>query len=154
YLNSAIESLEGIERIHFVAHSMGGLVVRAWAAEHSDPRVGRLVMIATPNQGAELADRFARNAVYRVIFGPAGQQLAPAEDGFVTKLPAPAFEFGVIAGGGGKGNSGYNPLIPGDNDGTVSVASTRLPGAADFVVVDRLHTFLVSAPETAEYTAR
>ena len=152
YLNSAIESLEGIERIHFVAHSMGGLVVRAWAAEHSDPRIGRLVMIATPNQGAELADRFERNTVYRVVFGAAGQQLTRAEDGFIAKLPAPEFEFGVIAGG--NGGSGYNPLIPGDNDGTVSVDSTRLPGAADFVVVDRLHTFIVSAPETAEYTAR
>jgi pimeloyl-ACP methyl ester carboxylesterase len=149
YLNSAIESLEGIERIHFVAHSMGGLVVRAWAAEHSDPRIGRLVMIATPNMGAELAER---NTAYRVVLGPAGQQLTPAQDGFIAKLPTPEFEFGVIAGGNGE--SGYNPFIQGDNDGTVSVASTRLAGAADFVVVDRLHTFIVSAPETAEYTAR
>lgn len=54
---------------------------------------------------------------------------------------------------GGTGASGYNPFIHGDNDGTVSVASTRLAGAADFVVVDRLHTFIISAPETAEYTA-
>lgn len=152
YLDSAIKSLEGIKRIHFVAHSMGGLVVRAWAAEHSDPRIGRLVMIATPNRGAELADRFERNTLYRIVFGQAGQQLASAEDGFIAKLPAPEFEFGMIAGG--KGGSGYNPFIPGDNDGTVSVDSTRLPGAADFVVVDRLHTFIVSAPETAEYTAR
>lgn len=152
YLNSTIESLEGIERIHFVAHSMGGLVVRAWAAEHSDARIGRLVMIATPNQGAELADRFERNTAYRIVLGPAGQQLTRAEDGFIAKLPAPEFEFGVIAGG--KGGSGYNPFIRGDNDGTVSVASTRLAGAADFIVVDRLHTFIISAPETADYTAR
>jgi pimeloyl-ACP methyl ester carboxylesterase len=124
FLDSAIKSLEGIERIHFVAHSMGGLVVRAWAAEHSDPRIGRLVMIATPNRGAELADRFERNMLYRVVFGQAGQQLTRADDGFIAKLPAPEFEFGVIAGG--KGGSGYNPLIPGDNDGTVSVDSTKL----------------------------
>lgn len=153
YLDSAIESLEGIERIHFVVHSMGGLVVRAWQAQHSDPRIGRMVMIATPNQGAELADRFERNMLFRAVYGPAGRQLVSAPDGFIASLPTPGFEFGVIAGGRGT-ERGYNPLIPGDDDGTVSVESTRLPGAADFILLDRLHTFLITAPETREYTLR
>ncbi|MSR60745.1 MAG: alpha/beta fold hydrolase [Planctomycetaceae bacterium] len=153
YLHRVIGSLQGIERIHFVAHSMGGLVVRAYLAEHDDPRIGRMVMIATPNQGAELADRFQKNILYRAVYGPAGQQLTRDPEGFIAGLPTPGFEFGVIAGGRGTAN-GYNPLIPGDDDGTVSVASTRLAGAADFVVVDRLHTFLITAPEAREYTVR
>jgi pimeloyl-ACP methyl ester carboxylesterase len=153
YLHSVVQSLEGIERIHLVAHSMGGLIARAYLARHEDPRIGRLVMIATPSLGAELADRFHRNFVYRAVFGPAGQQLTQDAEGFVATLPTPEIEFGVIAGGRGDGQ-GYNPLVPGDDDGTVSVACTRLPGAADFVVVDRLHTFLVSAPETRDYTLR
>ncbi|MFN0052174.1 MAG: esterase/lipase family protein [Planctomycetales bacterium] len=153
YLHSAIESLEGIERIHFVVHSMGGLVVRAYLAEHSDPRIGRLVMIATPNQGADLADRFQKVGWFRALAGPAGQQLTRGADGFIAGLPTPAIEFGVIAGGRGN-NRGYNPLIPGDDDGTVSVECTRLEGARDFVVLDHLHTFLITAPQTREYTVR
>jgi pimeloyl-ACP methyl ester carboxylesterase len=153
YLCSVIDSLEGIDRIHFVVHSMGGLVVRAYLAKHSDPRIGRMVMIATPNLGADLADRFRRNMLFRAVFGPAGQQLTSDPNGFVAALPVPEFEFGVIAGGRGT-EGGYNPLIPGDDDGTVSVESTRLPGAADFAVIDRLHTFLITDPEAREYTIR
>jgi pimeloyl-ACP methyl ester carboxylesterase len=153
YLHGTIESLHGIERIHFVVHSMGGLVVRAYLARHADPRIGRMVMIATPNSGAELADRFRGNALYRAILGPAGQQLNRDPDGFIAQLPIPEFEFGIIAGGRGTA-AGYNPLIPGDDDGTVSVASTRLAGARDFVLLDRLHTFLITAPEARDYTVR
>ena len=153
YLHRAIQSLEGIERIHFVAHSMGGIVVRSCLAQHPDPRVGRVVMIATPNLGADLADRFHRLRLFQAMFGSAGQQLVGNPEGFIAALPAPTFEFGVIAGGRGN-ERGYNPLIPGDDDGTVSVASTRLTGAADFVLVDRLHTFLIIDPTTRDYTVR
>lgn len=153
YLHQVMQSLQGFERIHFVAHSMGGLVVRSCLAQHPDPRVGRVVMIATPNLGADLADRFHRLRLFQTLFGSAGQQLIGAPEGFIAGLPTPGFEFGVIAGGRGN-DRGYNPLITGDDDGTVSVASTRLPGAADFVVVDRLHTFLIVDQTTREYTLR
>ncbi len=149
YLHRVIQSLEGIERIDFVVHSMGGLVVRAYLQQHHDPRITRMVMIATPNQGAEMADMLKRNPIYRVLLGPAGQQLG-TDNGF---LPVPDFEFGIIAGSRGK-PGGYNPLIPGDDDGTVSVESTRLAGAADFVTVKGLHSFLPSNPQVVEYAVR
>lgn len=153
YLHSVIDSLEGIEKIHFVTHSMGGLVVRSYLDEHRDPRIGRMVMIATPNLGAHMADMLHTNVVYRLAFGPAGQQLTSDAAGLIAGLSTPDFEFAVIAGGRGT-LDGYNPLIPGDDDGTVSVASTRLPGASDFAVVHSLHTFVISAPETLDYTVR
>lgn len=153
YLRRVVESLEGIEKIHFVAHSMGGLVVRAYLAEHNDPRIGRLVMIATPNLGAEMADMLKSNSLYRLVFGPAGQQLAGGAGGFIEQLATPEIEFAVIAGGRGT-PGGYNPLIPGDDDGTVSIACTRLPGASDFVVAPHLHTFLVRSPDCHEFAAR
>lgn len=153
YLHRVVESLEGIEKIHFVAHSMGGLVVRAYLAEHSDPRIGRLVMIATPNLGAEMADMLKSNSLYRLVFGPAGQQLAGGAGGFIDQLATPEIQFAVIAGGRGT-LGGYNPLIPGDDDGTVSVACTRLPGASDFIVTQHLHTFLVRSPDCHEFAAR
>lgn len=153
YLQSVVESLEGVEKIHIVAHSMGGLVTRAWLAEHADPRIGRIVMIATPNQGADLADRFAANGLYRVLLGPAGQQMTRKTDGFAAGLPIPSAEFGIIAGGRGT-PQGYNPLIPGDDDGTVSIESTRLPGAADFIVVDRIHSLLNSSDKVQDCVLR
>jgi pimeloyl-ACP methyl ester carboxylesterase len=151
YLHQVISRLDGIDEIHLVTHSMGGLVARAYLAEHSDPRLTRMVMIAPPNQGAELADLLRKNFVYRGVFGPSGQQLAT--DGLVRTLPTPPFEFAVIAGARGT-STGWNRLIPGDDDGTVTVASTRLAGAADFATVPNIHTFLIGDPEVVGMTRR
>ena len=142
YLTRCTKSLEGIDEIYFVVHSMGGLVVRSMLSKHEDPRFKRMVMLGVPNMGAELADTLANTAIYKAIYGPAGQQLVTGEQGFINKLPTPKFEFGVIAGARGT-DGGYNPLIPGDDDGTVALSSTRLPGAADFMSRPVLHSFLM-----------
>ena len=143
YLNSVIESLTGVSKISFVAHSMGGLVVRQYLKEHADPRIYRMVMLGTPNSGAELADMLKRNVIFRTVYGPGGQELVTDPNGTISGLPTPAMEFGVIAGGKGD-ERGFNPLLPGDDDGTVTVASARLAGATDFLRVAKLHTFLLS----------
>jgi pimeloyl-ACP methyl ester carboxylesterase len=153
FLHRVVETLDGIEEIHFVVHSMGGLIVRQYRAQHVDLRVKRMVMLGVPNHGAQLADRFRKLGLFRAIFGPAGQQLATSADGLIAGLPIPDFEFAVIAGARGTLN-GYNPLIPGDDDGTVSVASTRLPGAADFLTVKSLHSFLMGNNDVIEATVR
>ncbi len=142
YLHQVIESLEGIERLHIVAHSMGGVVARAYRAKHRDERLNRLVLVGSPQNGAEMADlaRDKANLVFKTIFGPAGQQLITDQAGFLLKLPKPDIEFAVIAGG--HPPNGINPLIPGDDDGIVSVASTRLAGAADYLYVESLHLAL------------
>ena len=142
YLHQVIESLEGIERIHIVAHSMGGVVARTYRAKHRDERLHRLVLVGSPQNGAEMADlaRDKANVVFKTIFGPAGQQLITDQAGFLAKLPKPDVEFAVIAGG--HPPNGINPLIPGDDDGIVSVASTRLAGAADYLYVESLHLAL------------
>jgi pimeloyl-ACP methyl ester carboxylesterase len=152
YLDRVIHSLDGIDRIDLVVHSMGGLVVRSWYEDHDDPRIKRLVMLGTPNRGAELADMLKKNAAFRLILGPAGQQLVTGDDGTIAQLPVPPCEFGIIAGG--RGAEGYNPLVAGDNDLIVSVESTRLVGAADFLMVRALHTFMLSNPEAIEATVR
>lgn len=151
YLHKLIQSLEGIEKISFVVHSMGGLVVRCYLQEHSDERIERMVMMGVPNRGAELADILRNNMLFKVIFGPSGKQLG-IDGGFIEKLPIPEFEFGVIAGARGK-EKGYNPLVPGDDDGTVSLASTRLPGACDFTTVSSLHSFIVNDADAIAYTS-
>ena len=147
FLHSLIQSLTDVSKISFVVHSMGGLVVRRYLKDHNDPRLHRFVMLGTPNSGAELADMLKRNMLFRTVYGPAGQELVTDKDGTISSLPTPSFEFGVIAGGKGDDN-GFNPLLPGDDDGTVTIASVRLAGAADFLRIPKLHSFLMS-DETA-----
>ena len=152
-LQGLIVSLEGIERIHFVVHSMGGLIVRRWCQQYSDPRVERLVMIGTPNSGAEVASMLQKNLLFQLIFGPSGQELVADPETFISTLPLPTMEFAVIAGAKGDSN-GFNPLIPGDDDGIVTVKSARLPGAQDYLSVRSLHSFLPWHPEVMDATRR
>jgi hypothetical protein len=84
--------------------------------------------------------------------GPAGQQLVTGDRSPIARLPVPPCDFGIIAGG--RGSEGYNPLVPGDNDLIVSVESTRLAGASDFLTVRAMHTFMLSNPEAIEATVR
>lgn len=154
YVRQVVESLEGIDSISVVAFSMGGLVARAWLGENGgDPRLKRIVFIGSPHLGADLASLFEENWAYKQLLGPAGQQLFIPAEGAALPLPVPEVEFGVIAGERGN-DTGYNPLIPGDDDGMVSVDSTRLPGAADFACVRTIHTLLNKAPDTLEFTVR
>jgi pimeloyl-ACP methyl ester carboxylesterase len=151
YLHRMLESLEGVTEIHFVAHSMGGLLVRTYLKEHADPRIGRMVMLGVPNHGANMANMLKTNPLFRLFFGPAGQQLVEDPEGYIAALPTPEFEFAIIAGARGT-EDGWNPLIKGDDDGTVELANTRLPGAADFMTVNGLHSFLMDREDVIEAT--
>ncbi|MEZ6047737.1 MAG: alpha/beta fold hydrolase [Planctomycetaceae bacterium] len=153
YLHQVIQSLEGVEEINFVVHSMGGLVVRSYLQKHDDPRLHRMVMMGVPNFGAEMADFFSSLRLFKMIYGPAGQQLVTDQKALIANLPTPKFEFGVIAGGLHNG-TGYNPLLPGDNDGTVTTTSTRLPGASDFIIVKCMHSILPLNDEAGDLALR
>jgi pimeloyl-ACP methyl ester carboxylesterase len=135
----------GIEGpIHFVGHSMGGLLVRVYLAKYRPERLGRVVMLGTPNGGSEIADRLRGFALYRAYFGPAGQQLITRRDPATEMLlPAVSYPVGVIAG-----NRSIDPvssafLLPRPNDGRVSVANTKLDGMADHIVVGASHPWLL-----------
>jgi alpha-beta hydrolase superfamily lysophospholipase len=127
-----------------VTHSMGGVVVR----HLHDPRIGwqRIVMLAPPNQGSQLARAAAANPMYRWFFGPAGGELADP-----TGWPVPPAPFAVIAGT--RARALTNPTSwtagrrfpPGvQNDGTVAVDETRLDGMTDFAEVDATHTWIMN----------
>ena len=90
----------------------------------------------------------ADNVLFKEIAGEAGQQLGRDWAELGRKLATPAFEFGIIAGGKGD-DRGYNPLLPGDNDGTISVETARLAGARDFAVLPVLHSFVMDDPQGA-----
>ncbi len=132
--------------LHFVTHSMGGVLLRDLARRHRPAGLGRAVMLAPPNRGSELVDRLAWLAPFRWINGPAGAQLGTAVDSLVNRLGPVDFELGVIAGTRAL-NPLYAALIPGANDGKVAVERTRVEGMSDFLEVARSHTFLMRAPE-------
>ena len=127
--------------VNFVAHSMGALLARAYLARH--PPSGRVLLLGPPNNGSEIADRFGHLALYRAFFGPAGQQLTTAPDAATRALlPPPTYPLGIIAGD----RSVYpiaSRFLPSPNDGRISVASTRLDGMADHVVISTAHPLLV-----------
>ena len=141
FLEQVVRSLEGVERISFVGHSMGGLVVRRWMADFGDERVCRLVMLGTPNRGAEIAERLRRFMVARMVAGHALCDLVPGPGSEIQKLPIPSVPFAVIAGARGC-SSGFNPLVSGDDDGVVAVESAQLEGAEVSLQVPVLHSFL------------
>ena len=143
YLHQVLQSLEGIDQLSLIGHSMGGLVIRAWFQEHEDARIDKVIMLGTPNQGAEMAEALKNFLPFQWVLGEAGQQLATNEMNSARHLAVPSVPFGIIAGGRGEQTNGYNPWLPGDDDGTVTVASAHLEGEADFLRLPCLHMFLM-----------
>ena len=141
-------------RLHFVTHSMGGILLRCYLRNHSIPKLGRVVMLAPPNAGSELADWLKPTRLYRTVNGPAGQQLGT--DGLPLALgpwPVDAGELGIIAGAASL-NPVFTAHLPGPNDGKVTVASARLAGLKDFLTVPHSHTWLAwRAPVIAQVRA-
>jgi pimeloyl-ACP methyl ester carboxylesterase len=131
---------DGAREIALVGHSLGGLVARTAAVHAAQDgwRPGRMVLIGSPAQGSVVAGALKDFAPFRIIAGDCGQAVSPLR---AVRVPMPATEIAVIAGGNGK--RGYKPFLDGDNDGLVTVAETRLPGMeADFVLVRSTHAML------------
>ena len=140
-------------RLDFVTHSLGGLVLRGLLERHLVPDVGRAVMLAPPNAGSEIADHLRTLRPLGRIMGPLSVQLGTRDEDLPQRLPTPSIPFGVIAG-----DQWINPAgpiwLPSPHDGTVSVASTRLQGMQDHIVLPYTHTFIVNAGPVAEQVDR
>lgn len=156
-LASIVAGLSGARQVHFVGHSMGNIVVRRYLADRQQaasdaalPPIGRAVMITPPNQGAQFARRLARLSLLHVVLGKPFAELGRDWATLERSLATPA-DCGIIAGGRGR-DSGYNPLLDGDDDLVVSVEETRLAGASDFIVLPATHTFLMNRPDVQRQT--
>jgi pimeloyl-ACP methyl ester carboxylesterase len=158
-LARVIESLEGIEEINLVGHSMGNIVIRRYLAGDASPtagwqpdrRIARIVMIAPPNHGSITATRLSDNAVFKAALGESARQLGTEWKDLETRLATPNCEFGIIAGGCGN-RLGLNPFLAGDDDGRITVETTRLAGASDFLVIPAVHEFIANDPRVFNYT--
>ncbi|XDD42650.1 esterase/lipase family protein [Leptospira sp. WS60.C2] len=137
------------QKIHFVTHSLGGIILRSYLNRNQIKHLGKVVMLAPPNKGSEVADFVSQFDFINFFLGPVVAQLKTDQKGFVNALGLPKFQFAIIAG-----NVTLDPfssyLIPGNDDGKVSIENTKLENMDDFLLVNRTHNFIVDAPEVKE----
>lgn len=141
-----VDQCEGVGRVHFVTHSLGGILVRYYLEHNSIENLGKVVMIAPPNQGSEVVDSLRDVPGYLIFNGPAGMQLGTDENSIPRQLGPVAFTLGVIAG-----TDTINPILsqylPNPDDGKVSLESTKVDGMTDFIVFPHTHTFIMRSEQ-------
>lgn len=139
---------QGADTIHFITHSMGGILVRYYLAKNAVPELGRVVMLAPPNQGSQLTDQLRDEAWYRWLLGPAAQQLGTGKDGVPRTLGPVDYPTGVIAGNVHHPVDGWlAEKIPGVDDGKVAVDHAKVEGMKDFLVLPYTHISIMQEDE-------
>lgn len=135
--------------IHFVAHSMGGILIRQYLSVHELENLGKVVMLGPPNKGSEITDKLKNVPVYELINGPAGMELGTDSLSTPNELGPVNFDLGIIAG-----TRTFNPILstmlPNPDDGKVSVENTKLPGMKDHIELPVTHTFMMKNKEVIE----
>jgi hypothetical protein len=150
-ISQAVNSCPKNAKISFVTHSMGGILLRQYLQHNTIKQLKRVVMLGPPNKGSELVDKLRKLSLFNYINGPAGSQLDTSPHGFIKSLKPIEVDIGVIAG-----SLSLNPLlsslIPSDNDGKVSVHSTRLGEMSDHIILPVSHSFMMNNPIVIEQT--
>jgi len=138
--------------LHFVTFSMGGIMARTYLRDYTPENLGRVVHIAPPNHGSEVADWLKKVPLFRWGFGQSGQQLTTAANSLPNTLGPAHYEPGVIAGCKSL-DPWFGWMFKGQpHDGKVSVESAKLDGMADFAVVPSTHYTIMNHRRTLELT--
>ena len=148
YLGNMIRSLcpDKKKEIHFVTHSLGGIILRCYLKENRLKNIGRVVMLSPPNKGSELVDNFEESVFFKIAAGPSGKQLGTKSSSIPNTIGPVNFDIGIITGNRSI-NPIYSCLIPGADDGKVSVNRSKIEGMTDFLIVKHTHTFIMNSPE-------
>jgi triacylglycerol lipase len=147
-ISPAILSCDASEKIHFITHSLGGIITRVYLEKNKINSLGKVIMLAPPNNGTELAEKLNKLWFPKYFLGPSLLQLSSKKDSFVNQLSLPTYTVGIIAG-----TSSLNPLssylVPGKDDGKVSVANATLPNIP-IKLVSENHTWIMKSPEVID----
>jgi len=138
-------------RLHFLTHSLGGIVLRCLVKTQRPANLGRAVMLGPPNQGSQLASRLRQTWYYKLATGPAGQQIGADQDSLPNTLGPVDFEVGVIAGT--RTIDPFRLLVGSESDGKVTLEETRVEGMADWWSLPRGHSFLMFDPVVIDQAA-
>jgi pimeloyl-ACP methyl ester carboxylesterase len=148
-VREGVDGCQDADSIHFVTHSMGGILLRQFLEQNEIPRLGRVVMLGPPNQGSEVIDRYGDLPGFEWFSGPAGLQLGTGEASVPRSLGPAHFDLGIIAG-----TQSVNPILsrtlPGPDDGKVSVDATRVDGMDDHLELPVTHVFMMRDKEVIE----
>ncbi len=137
--------------IHFVTHSMGGILVRYFAKHALISHMARVVMLSPPNQGSEVVDALGDTWFFEFINGPAGKELGTDTGSIPLQLGPANFEVGIITGSRSI-NLILSLMIEGSDDGKVSVEHAKLEGMKDFMVLPSTHPFIMRNEKAIEQT--
>ena len=144
-VEAGLEQCPADSVIHFVTHSLGGILVRYYLEQAEIPNLGRVLMFAPPNQGTEVIDSLRHFPGFKALNGPAAMQLGTGEESVPLMLGPVDYEVGIIAG-----TETFNPILsqylPNPDDGKVSVENTKVEGMTDFVAVPVAHPFIMQSP--------
>ena len=141
YVAPAVNQCTDAQTIHFVTHSLGGILTRYYLAKNPLHNLGKVIMLAPPNHGSEIVDTLGNFVLYKWWLGPAFQQLSTKPDSIPNRLQPPDFRVGIITGTKSV-NPFFSHLISGDDDGKVSVKSAEIQGAP-FKKVHVTHTWIM-----------
>ena len=141
-IEPALSKCEGHYPVHFVTHSLGGILVRQYLSENKIEHLGRVVMLGPPNKGSEVVDKLSDFPGFHFINGDAGLQLGTGATSAPNRLGAANFDLGIIAGTRSI-NLLLSSMIPGVDDGKVSVENTKLEGMNDHLEMRVTHPFMM-----------
>ncbi len=135
------------DTVHLVGHSLGGIVMLKMVERHGAERIGRLVSLGSPFRGSLSAENMSRLPGGRYLLGRA---MAQAGEEAAGRSWDGVRELGVIAGDRAWGMGRLLGPLPKPNDGTVTVAETRLPGATDHIVLPVTHLSMLWSRSVAD----
>lgn len=148
------ESLPAASRVDFVGYSMGGLLLRLLLERYRPAKLGRVVHLATPNHGSQWADLLKRFALFKRLYGPAGQQLGTQTLCQLTASLRPIdYALGILAGDSWQHYLGACFVIPGPSDAIVSVESTKLEGMQEHRILRHEHTLFPLIPQVHRHVS-
>ncbi|HCS65750.1 MAG TPA: alpha/beta hydrolase [Cellvibrio sp.] len=139
---AALSKCKPDEKINFITHSLGGIVLRQYLSTNSIQNLGRTVMLGPPNKGSQATDKLKNVPGYKLINGPAGMQLGTDVESVPFNLGRAEFEVGIIAGTRSI-NLILSTMLPNPDDGKVSVENTKLEGMADHITIPVSHPFIM-----------